>query len=149
MILNRQRAVRLDRLSLREFLRRVRHELGLGDAEITVCLISDAEMARMNEAFRKKSGSTDVLSFPSVQRQRPISIKRGPRSRMRGAVLGEIAIAPATARCNARKYRRTLANEMHILILHGVLHLLGYDHETDRGRMNRLEHNLRRRLGLA
>jgi probable rRNA maturation factor len=149
MILNRQRTVRLDRLSLKEFVRRVRDELSLGDAEITVCLLSDAEMARMNEAFRKKSGPTDVLSFPSVQRQRPISSKPGPRSQMRSTVLGEIAIAPATARRNARKYRRTLANEMRILILHGVLHLLGYDHETDRGRMNRLEQNLRRRLGLA
>jgi len=64
-------------------------------------------------------------------------------------VLGEIAISPAMARRNAKKYRRTLANEMRILILHGVLHLLGFDHETDRGRMNRLEQNLRGRLGLA
>jgi probable rRNA maturation factor len=63
--------------------------------------------------------------------------------------LGDIAISPATARRNAKKFRRTLSNELQILILHGVLHLLGYDHETDRGQMTRIENQLRRKLGLA
>lgn len=63
--------------------------------------------------------------------------------------LGDIAISPATARRNARKFRRTLSKELQILILHGVLHLLGYDHETDRGQMTRIENLLRRKLGLA
>jgi len=63
--------------------------------------------------------------------------------------LGDIAIAPAVAKRNAQIYGRTLPVEMKILILHGVLHLLGYDHETDRGEMARTEKKLRRRLGLA
>ena len=63
--------------------------------------------------------------------------------------LGEIAIAPAVAKRNAKIYGRTFAAEMKILILHGVLHLLGYDHETDRGEMERWNKKLRRRLGLA
>ena len=63
--------------------------------------------------------------------------------------LGDIAISPATARRNAKKYNRTLPSELQILILHGVLHLLGYDHETDRGQMTRIEHRLRRKLGLS
>ena len=63
--------------------------------------------------------------------------------------LGDIAIAPAVAKRNAQIYWRTLPVEMKILILHGVLHLLGYDHETDRGEMERTEKKLRRRLGLA
>jgi probable rRNA maturation factor len=63
--------------------------------------------------------------------------------------LGDIAISPATARRNAKKYHRTLPSELQILILHGVLHLLGYDHETDRGQMTRIENELRRKLGLS
>jgi probable rRNA maturation factor len=63
--------------------------------------------------------------------------------------LGDIAIAPSVARRNAKKLGRTLPSELQILILHGVLHLLGYDHETDRGQMDRLEARLRRKLGLT
>jgi len=59
-----------------------------------------------------------------------------------------VAISVETARRNARRYRHSAAEEVKLLILHGVLHLLGYDHETDRGQMNRREHALRRRLGL-
>jgi probable rRNA maturation factor len=62
--------------------------------------------------------------------------------------LGDIAIAPATARRYAKKNGRSLNNELRVLILHGVLHLLGYDHETDRGEMDRIEHKMRRRFGL-
>jgi probable rRNA maturation factor len=63
--------------------------------------------------------------------------------------LGDIAISVETARRNARHYRRSLDRELRILILHGILHLMGYDHETDRGQMNQLEGRLRRRLGLS
>ncbi len=66
-----------------------------------------------------------------------------------GDSLGDIAIAPAVARLNAKSYGRTLSIELKILILHGVLHLLGYDHEADRGEMHRAERRLRKRLGLA
>jgi probable rRNA maturation factor len=184
MILNRQRTVRVARPALESFLRRVRGELGLGTAEVTICLVSDAEIARMNESFRKKKGPTDVLSFPAIQRQKPVTLPvrstrgvgatvaaafRGGRSSTfrQGAAsavpkraikwralapeanfLGDIAISPATARRNAKKYGRTLPIELQILMLHGVLHLLGYDHETDRGQMNRIERRLRRRLRL-
>jgi probable rRNA maturation factor len=63
--------------------------------------------------------------------------------------LGDIAIAPAVAKRNAKNLGRTLPAELKVLILHGVLHLLGFDHETDRGEMDRTEKKLRRRLGLA
>ncbi len=63
--------------------------------------------------------------------------------------LGDLAIAPVVARRNARRFRRTFENEMRVLILHGMLHLLGYDHETDEGQMERYEMRLRRRLKLA
>jgi probable rRNA maturation factor len=151
MILNRQRKVRLPQRRLEEFLQRVRQELGIGETQVTICLVSDTEIARMNEAFRKKTGPTDVLSFPAVKRRRPVRLRRGSAAgdHKLGDYLGDIAIAPATAQRNAKLYSRSLQTELQILILHGVLHLLGYDHEADRGEMERIEKRLRKRLGLA
>lgn len=149
MILNRQRTARLARRPLELFLRRVWDELGLEGAEVTVCLVSDAEIARMNAAFRGKKGPTDVLSFPATEERRQLRINRGRRGPIKNRYLGDVAISPATAGRNAKTYGRTLGNEIRILMLHGVLHLLGYDHETDRGAMDRLERKLRLRLGLA
>jgi probable rRNA maturation factor len=149
MILNPQREVRVARPPLESFLRHVKKELGCGKADVTVCLVSDAEIARMNEKFRKKKGPTDVLSFPAVTRRRPAS-EGGPYKKMKeGEYLGDIAISPATARRYAKKNGRTLASELRVLILHGVLHLLGYDHETDHGEMDRVERKLRKRFRLA
>jgi probable rRNA maturation factor len=153
MILNRQRAVRVARQPLEVFLARVRRELRLGEADVSICLVSDAEIARMNQVFRKKQGATDVLSFPAVTRRRPVSLPRGagksrPDSAIRG-FLGDIAISPATARRNAKNLGRSLPGELQILILHGVLHLLGYDHETDQGEMEQVERRLRKRLKLT
>jgi probable rRNA maturation factor len=154
MILNRQRAVRMARRPLELFLARVKQTLGLEKADVSICFVSDTEIARMNEAFRKKKGPTDVLSFPAVHRRSPVAVPQRRKSgRLRKAkdevFLGDIAISPATARRNAKQFGRTLASELQILMLHGVLHLLGYDHETDRGQMNRVEARLRRRLGLT
>jgi probable rRNA maturation factor len=149
MILNRQRAVRLARGPLESFLRRVKAELGLGQAGITVCLVSDTEIAQMNETFRKKKGSTDVLSFPSAERRRPARFDGGRFQIKADEDLGDIAISPVTARHYAKKHARHLPGELRFLILHGTLHLLGYDHETDRGEMRRLERKLRKRLGLT
>jgi probable rRNA maturation factor len=149
MIVNRQRAVRLTRRPLESFLRRARKELGLQEAGLTVCLVSDAEIARLNETFRKKKGPTDVLSFPLVVRRKPARLRRGSRTVKTGEYLGDLAISPATAQRYAKKNGRKLSSELQVLILHGVLHLLGYDHETDRGEMERFERKLRKRLGLA
>jgi len=149
MIVNRQRAVRLARRPLESFLRRVKNELGAEEAGVTVCLVSDAEIARMNETFRKKKGPTDVLSFPSAARRRPMRLRRGSGASINGEYLGDIVISPATARRYARKNGRKLPNELQVLILHGILHLLGYDHEKDHGEMERMERKLRKRLGLA
>src|ERR1700719_2057308 len=154
MILNRQRAVRVARRPLELFLARVRRELGIPEADVTICFVSDTEIARMNQAFRREKGPTDVLSFPAIPRSVPVSLPRrrqsGSGRRSKGdAFLGDIAISPATARRNAKKLGRTLPSELQILILHGVLHLLGYDHDTDRAQMDRVAERLRRRLGLT
>ena len=149
MILNRQREVRVARPPLESFLRRVKRELELGRQQVTICLVSDAEMARLNQSFRRKKGPTDVLSFPSTMRRAGPVVGRGKNRSESGENLGDIAISPATARRYAKKHARTLASEIRVLMLHGVLHLLGYDHETDRGEMDRIEQKLRKRLGIA
>ena len=146
-VINRQRTVRIALAPLRSFLKKVCQGLQLPLAEVTVCFVTDAEIARLNENFRRKRGPTDVLSFPS--HPQPSGKRAKISSRPTPAHLGDIAISPATARRNAAKYGRTLPAELRILMLHGVLHLLGYDHETDQGQMTRLETKLRRRFGLA
>src|SRR5580704_13560461 len=90
MILNRQRAVRVAREPLEAFLRRVENEMDLGDSDVTVCLVTDAEIARMNEAYRKKKGPTDVLSFPAEKRRRASGI-RGKKIYAEGAETTEVA----------------------------------------------------------
>jgi probable rRNA maturation factor len=149
MIVNRQRAVRVAMKPLEKFYLRVRDELGLGEADVTICLVSDAEIARMNETFRKKKGPTDVLSFPAVKRRRAVRLERAAGVKGLGKYLGDVAISPATAGRYARKNGRRLPAELRVLILHGLLHLLGYDHEIDGGEMTRLENRLRRRFDLV
>jgi probable rRNA maturation factor len=146
-VINRQRAVRIALAPLRSFLKAVCQGLQSPPAEVTVCFVSDAEIIRLNENFRHKRGSTDVLSFPSHrQRSRKHGKTAPPHT---PPYLGDIAISPTAARRNAAEYGRTLPVELRILILHGLLHLLGYDHETDHGQMTRLENKLRRRFGLT
>lgn len=151
MILNQQHEVRVALGPLESFLQRVQRELGLKPSDVTVCLVSDAAMARLNQGFRRRTGPTDVLSFPNVARQKPVRLRRRMRATNSGRreSLGDIAISPATARRYAKKQERRLSSELRVLILHGVLHLLGYDHETDHGEMDRIEQKLRKRFGLT
>jgi probable rRNA maturation factor len=99
------------------------------------CLITgDAELRRLNRDFRGIDSATDVLSFPAA----------APAGH-----LGDLAISLARARAQAREFGHGIEQEIEILMLHGVLHLLGMDHETDRGQMARAEKRWRTRLGLA
>jgi len=145
---NHQRAVRVQVRPLELFLQRVKDELGLRGDCVAVRLIRDGEMARLNGKYRGEKRTTDVLSFPDEGKRQP-ELHGNPRRKHRGAFLGDIAISPVVARCNARALGRELPEELQILILHGVLHLLGYDHEADRGEMERVEMRLRRRLGIG
>ena len=164
MIVNRQRRVRVPLRPLELFVDRVNEALGLSNQGWTVCLVSDAEIARMNRMFRGKRGATDVLSFPANGTRRSqakwrkqakairdssgFSFASSASSTSSASYLGDIAISPETARRNAHRFGRTLPDELRILILHGVLHLLGYNHEVDQGEMSRLERRLRQQLGL-
>jgi probable rRNA maturation factor len=99
---------------------------------MTIAIVSDARVRTLNRKFRKKDKPTDVLSFPSGER----------------GYLGDVVIAEGVARRQAREAGHSLATELRVLALHGLLHLLGYDHEHDDGRMARLERQLRKRGGL-
>jgi probable rRNA maturation factor len=143
-----QRRVRLDLRLFERFLRHLRTELGLRPDALFVRFVTDAEMKRLNGNFRKKPKTTDVLSFPADERARPAGVPAAVRT-LRGIFLGDIAISPTVALRNAESFDRTFEQEICILLLHGTLHLLGYDHETDRGEMERVEMKLRQRLGLA
>ncbi len=141
MILNRQSEAAIDLRDVRRAARRIRSILKLGRRNFNVCFVSDREISRLNKAFRKKPRPTDVLSFPWVSGQR-----RTPDEREFESFLGDIIISPRTARRNARAEKHSLREEIRWLMLHGVLHLLGFDHETDSGEMNALELALRPRL---
>ena len=245
MILNRQRGVRVSIRALNDFLTHAQQAVHLSPQALTICLVTNAQIARWNRAYRGKNGATDVLSFPAhtpvkgqvgkssrASKRKPAKDgfssasylsgkrksgakrkstenglsstsfassassasylgvgksrrasgrkpakngfssasylggkrKRGPKrkstqngfsstsfasSASSASYLGDIAIAPAVARQNARRFGRTFGDELRILILHGILHLMGYDHETDTGQMERRERRLRRRLGIA
>ena len=138
-ILNKQKKVRLSLRALEDSYEKILRQLKLKSGAADIALVTDAEIARLNRTYRKKSEPTDVLSFPAHSLRKPAS---------RNKFLGDIAIAPAVARRYARENGRPLETEICVLILHGILHLLGYDHETDRGQMDRVEYKLRRRLGL-
>src|SRR6516164_8435085 len=129
-ILNRQKAGRIDVAPLNGFFRKIAGVIGLRHPAASVCFISDREMARLNGKYRGKKRATDVLSFPSQERAKPKALRRCA-AKLRGEFLGDIAISPKVARRNARRSGLTMAEEIRGLLLHGVLHLMGYDHESD------------------
>jgi len=147
VILNRQRQLAVRLKPLREFELEVRRALRLGRRDFNVCLVDDAAIQQMNRRFRGKPRPTDVLSFPWKDGPDRLRAKRGGADAMR-FFLGDIAISVETARRNARAEGHSLRNEIRWLILHGVLHLLGYNHETDGGQMTARELAVRDELGL-
>lgn len=128
---------RVRQRALTAFLRQATTAVQLS-GEVAVLLTSDAKIRRLNRAFRKKDAATDVLSFPA-----PEPVPGHPRSG------GDLAISIETAARQAQEEGHALFTELKILLLHGVLHLAGYDHETDNGLMARREAVLRARFGLA
>ena len=125
---------------LARFLGRARRVAGLA-GEVTVLIASSAELRRLNRQFRGHDYATDVLSFPSALRPAGSRLAAG-------GYLGDIAISADIARDNGKLLGHGAAIEIKILILHGLLHLAGYDHERDNGSMARRELRLRRELKL-
>jgi len=132
-------APRLDVALLRRRARLALSLLSLRGSELSVALVEDAEMARLNSRYRGRRGATDVLSF---------SLEEGPHSRHRGGLLGDVVIAVEVARRRARSRHRSLDEESARLLIHGILHLVGHDHEreADARRMRAEERRLWRAL---
>jgi probable rRNA maturation factor len=119
------------------FARKLEREVAKG-RPFDILITGDAELRKLNRDFRGKDYATDVLSFPSGA---------GLPAHSTGSV-GDLAISIARARAQAKQYGHTTEQEIRILMLHGLLHLLGMDHEKDAGRMARAEGRWRRELGL-
>ncbi len=132
LVLFRRAPAGLRRRPLEEFARALRGRVA-GGRDFHCLITDDRELRRLNRQFRGLGYATDVLSFPAEQGS---------------GALGEIAISAGRAAEQARRFRHPRLDEIRVLMLHGVLHLIGMDHETDRGEMARAEARWRKRLDL-
>ena len=136
-ILNRQRARRIHPRALAAFVTAVAERMPPPRADrVAVCLVSDDRMRRYNREFRGVDRTTDVLAFPGEEAALPEG----------GCHLGDIVISVPRAAEQARGAGHSLSRELRVLLVHGYLHLLGYDHESDRGLMLRTQRKLLRAL---
>ncbi len=133
---------RFSRREIAEFVRKVLIALRVDDDidEVSIAIVDDDAMRTLNRQFRKKNKTTDVLTFPAD------ASDADPQAH--GRPLGDIVISADQARRQAADQRHSVATEARYLILHGILHALGYDHETDAGEMNALEVKVRSAVGL-
>jgi probable rRNA maturation factor len=125
-------------LAVARFAARARRAAGLR-GNVNILITTSAEMRGLNQRFRRHDKPTDVLSFPAND-ENSLGQRRG------AALAGDIALSAEIAAINARRYGHSVLDEIKILMLHGILHLAGYDHESDQGQMARREQRLRREL---
>jgi probable rRNA maturation factor len=130
------------RREIAQFVRRVLIGLRVDDDihDVSIAIVDDEAMRNLNRKFRKKNKTTDVLTFPADDSDADPNATGRP--------LGDIVISIDQARRQATDQKHSLATEVRYLILHGILHALGYDHETDSGEMNALEVEVRASVGL-
>ena len=139
MIVNLQRKVKIDMGPLKLFAALAESAIAeIKDRTCSIALISDRRMTELNAFFRGKKTTTDVLSFPHVTDEFDTDASN----------LGDIVISVEQAARQAEENDLTLENEIKQLVLHGLLHLCGYDHETDNGEMNARELALREKLSI-
>ena len=140
---NRQRRFAVDPPALAGFLERIAEDVAPGDRRgATLRIVSDRRIRELNRRYRDRDRATDVLAFPAD----PIPAELAPEEE--DAYLGDLVVSAETAARQARQAGVEIDEEIRVLAVHGYLHLLGYDHERDRGEMARLERVLRLRHGL-
>src|SRR5712691_7665704 len=138
-VVNRQRRRTMDPTRWQAFAKKALKALGRGRNNIAIAFVSNRQIRELNKRFRGVNQATDVLSFPAHYEEFEQSAELS---------LGDVAISVERAASQANDSGLEFDDEVAQLILHGVLHLCGYDHETDNGEMNRLELRLRRRLSI-
>jgi probable rRNA maturation factor len=138
-VVNRQRKVPIDCERWQAFVAKVMKVLPVTTDSATVAFVSDRAMGELNRLWRHQRGTTDVLSFPSGQDE---------FDKLEDPSLGDVVISVEQAARQAKANGLTLDEEIAQLILHGLIHLCGYDHSTDEGEMDRLELRLRKKLGV-
>ena len=136
-VVNRQRKMPLDRERWQAFVEKAWRVIPTRAEGVTVAFVSDRAMRELNRLWRHQQGTTDVLSFP---------VEQDEFEKSEGSSLGDVVISVEQAARQAKENGLTLEQEIAQLILHGLIHLCGYDHATDEGEMNRLELRLRRKL---
>jgi rRNA maturation RNase YbeY len=134
---NRQRKTQIDCEHWQRFVENAWSKLPTDASGVTVAFVSDVAMRALNRRWRQKQGTTDVLSFPAGD------------DAFEKSNLGDVVISVEQAARQAKANGLSLEQEIAQLILHGLLHLCGYDHATDSGEMDRLELRLRKKLGVA
>jgi probable rRNA maturation factor len=138
-VVNRQRKLPLECEPWQAFASKAMKLLPTAVAGVTIAFVSDRSMRELNRLWRHKQGTTDVLSFPATQDL--FEMTEGPN-------LGDVVISAEQAARQAKEHGLTFDQEIAQLILHGLIHLCGYDHSTDDGQMDRLELRLRKKLGI-
>ena len=133
-VVNRQRKTKIDLKKYRRFAEAAVGQISQEQHEATIAFVSDRHIKELNKQFRGIDKATDVLSFPAEETV--------------GRNLGDIAISLERARFQAKEHGMSFDDEVSQLILHGLLHLFGYDHTSDAGEMNKLEIKLRKKLGI-
>jgi probable rRNA maturation factor len=135
-VINLQRKIKLETAVFKKYVKELSASVDEADGKtFSVAFVSDDRMWKLNWSFRGKDSTTDVLSFPQ---------ELGPHDQP--DFLGDVVISVDQAKKQAKENKLSLENEIKQLILHGLLHLCGYDHETDKGEMNKRELALRKKL---
>lgn len=142
---SRQRLVSIDKRRIANLAQKTLAAAGKGGHTLAIVFLRDLAMQNANRLFRGRDETTDVLSFPLEPYPR-VAPPDSEAGRFVRAHLGDIAVSTDTALRQAKEAGHSLERELDELVIHGVLHLCGYDHETDSGEMNRLELTLRKEL---
>jgi len=137
-VVNRQRKKKIEPEAWTTIASEMLKAIGKPQSSATVAFVSDTKIRELNRRFRGIDSATDVLSFPDAVAEK----------QRQGRNLGDIAVSVERAELQAKENGLRFDEEISQLILHGLLHLCGYDHETDNGEMNRLELRLRKKLGI-
>lgn len=154
-VINRQRLYPLDRRHLAQLARAVLVAIGEASSTLSIIIIRDRQMRQLNRDWRGIDQPTDVLSFAYHESETgeaetgeadPGEVELSAATAGPGGHLGDLVISVETAARYATRYGISFEREIDQLVIHGALHLAGYDHETDQGQMNRLEKRLRRKL---